>query len=77
MLQNHYNLMTTINKIVFELSGCLTGTKIQVLSQICKSILIATGKITMLEISRTTQRTYRTIQRFFALKDVAWSKFNI
>jgi len=77
VLQNHYNLMTTINKIVFELSGCLTGTKIQVLSQICKSILIATGKITMLEISRTTQRTYRTIQRFFALKDVAWSKFNM
>jgi len=76
-LQNPYNLMNTINEIVFELSKSLTNTKIQVLCQICKSIFIATGKITMLEISRTTQRTYRTIQRFFALKNLAWSNFNM
>jgi len=77
VLQNAYNLMNTIKEIVYKLSKDLTSTKIQVLSQICKSIFIATGKITMLEISRTTQRTYRTIQRFFALKNVAWSKFNM
>jgi len=59
------------------LNSCLSKTKINVLSQICKSILIATGKITMLEISRTTEKAYRTIQRFFALTNILWYKINM
>jgi hypothetical protein len=31
----------------------------------------------MLEISRTTKKSYRTLQRFYALTNVAWEKFNL
>ena len=64
-------------EIVSLLSGSLTRANLEVLCQICKSILIATGKITMLEISRTTKKSYRTLQRFYALTNVAWEKFNL
>jgi len=68
--------MNTID-IILALSGSLTNTNVIVLSQICKSILIATGKITMLEVSRTTPKSYRTLQRFYALPKLAWDKLNL
>ena len=60
--------MCLINNILINLATLLTQPKLNVLSQICKSILCSSGKITMLEISRYTNKSYRTIQRFFKLK---------
>ena len=63
--------------IISVLSEYLTNTNLSILSQICKSILIASGKITMLEISRTTIKSYRTLQRFYAKKNIGWDKLNV
>jgi len=69
--------MYLISNFVLVLKGCLSMANLNVLSQISKSILIATGKITMLEISRTTNKSYRTIQRFYALINIVWDKLNM
>jgi len=69
--------MCLINNILLALVGELSSTKLKVLSQICKSILTCSNKITMLEISRYTEVAYRTVQRFFSLKDIVWEKLNL
>ena len=39
---------------------------------ICESILSISGKVTMLPISRMSGVSYRTIQRFYGLKNINW-----
>jgi len=68
--------MHLINKILSELSPLMANTKLNVLSQVCKSILISSGKITMLEIKRHTDLSYRTIQRFFS-QHINWLELNL
>ena len=69
--------MHLISEIMSELGNTLTKTNLCVLFEICKSTLISTGKVTMLEISRTTDKSYRTIQRFFAQAEISWTKLNL
>jgi len=53
--------MCLINSILSKLSTLLSAPKLNVLSQICKSILTLSNKVTMLEISRYDSKSYRTI----------------
>ena len=68
--------MCLIIKILSKTEAVLTVSEFKVLSQICKSILTCSGKITMLEISRYTKVVYRTIQRFFEKQTIQWSRLN-
>jgi len=68
--------MCLINSILSKLSTLLSAPKLNVLSQICKSILTLPNKVTMLDISRYTGKSYRTIQRFFSIKNIPWNRLN-
>jgi len=71
------NIMYLIRNILSNLAGEISNTKLGVLSQICKSVLCCSNKITMLETSRYTKVAYRTVQRFFAQQDFVWEKLNL
>lgn len=68
--------MCLIKSILSNLVGGIPTAKLNVLSQICKSILSSSNKITMFEISRYTKIVYRTVQRFFESKNIPWAKLN-
>ena len=59
--------MTDILALLQCLSPCLSKTTIRQLSLIIAALLAMTGRITMLGISRWTEKggSYRTVQRFF------------
>ncbi|NIU09885.1 MAG: transposase [Phycisphaerae bacterium] len=59
------------------LSQCLDKTTLRQLSYIVPAMLAMTGRVTMLGISRWTEKggSYRTIQRFFN-SPIAWAKVN-
>ena len=59
------------------LSQCLDKTTLRQLSYIVPAMLAMTGRVTMLGISRWTERggSYRTIQRFFN-SSIVWAKVN-
>ena len=59
------------------LSRCLNKTARRQLSHIVPAMLAMTGRVTMLGISRWTERggSYRTIQRFFN-SPIVWAKVN-
>jgi len=59
------------------LSQCLDKTTLRQLSYIVPAMVAMTGRVTMLGISRWTEKggSYRTIQRFFN-SPIAWAKVN-
>lgn len=59
------------------LSQCLDKTSLRQLSYIVPAMLAMTGRVTMLGISRWTEKggSYRTIQRFFN-SQIMWAKVN-
>ena len=59
------------------LSQCLDQTALRQLHQIVPAMLAMTGRVTMLGLSRWTEKggSYRTIQRFFN-SPIGWSKVN-
>jgi len=59
------------------LSQCLDKTTLRQLSYIVPAMLAMTGRVTMLGISRWTEKggSYRTIQRFFN-SPIVWAKVN-
>ena len=59
------------------LSQCLDKTTLRQLSYIVPAMLAMTGRVTMLGISRWTEKggSYRTIQRFFN-SPIMWAKVN-
>lgn len=59
-------------EILVVLNSQFSGTNLKNFAIICESILSISGKVTMLPISRMSGLSYRTIQRFYALKDVNW-----
>ena len=67
--------MIEISALLACLSVCVDKTTINQLSVIVSAIIAMTGRVTMLGISRWTEKggSYRTIQRFFSSK-IAWSK---
>jgi putative transposase len=68
------NEITTILTCLHPLIDTTTYRQLQIISQ---ALLMMTGRITMLGISRWTEKggSYRTIQRFFA-KSIDWCLLN-
>ncbi|WP_146066688.1 transposase, partial [Candidatus Venteria ishoeyi] len=68
------NEITTILTCLHPLIDATTYRQLQIISQ---ALLTMTGRITMLGISRWTEKggSYRTIQRFFA-KKIDWCSLN-
>ena len=59
------------------LSQCLDKTRLRQLNSIVPAMLAMTGRVTMLGISRWTEKggSYRTIQRFYNTS-IVWLKVN-
>jgi putative transposase len=59
--------MNDILALLACLEPCITSTALRQMSQIITAMLTMTGRVTMLGISRWTERggSYRTVQRFF------------
>jgi putative transposase len=59
--------MMNILALLQCLSPCLEATTIRQMSRIIPAILAMTGRVTMLGISRWSEKggSYRTVQRFF------------
>jgi DDE superfamily endonuclease len=59
------------------LSQCLDKTSLRQLNRIVPAMLAMTGRVTMLGLSRWTEKggSYRTIQRFYK-STIAWAKVN-
>jgi putative transposase len=68
------NEITTILACLHPLLGTTTYRQLRIISQ---ALLVMTGRITMLGISRWAGKggSYRTIQRFFT-KDIPWASLN-
>lgn len=69
--------MVDIVIILGCLSQCLDKTTLRQLNSIIPALLAMTGRVTMLGISRWTEKggSYRTIQRFFN-SPIVWAKVN-
>ena len=69
--------MPDIIIVLHCLSQCLDKTTLRQLSCIVPAMLAMTGRVTMLGISRWTEKggSYRTIQRFFN-SPIEWAKVN-
>ena len=69
--------MPDIIIVLHCLSQCLDKTTLRQLSCIVPAMLAMTGRVTMLGISRWTEKggSYRTIQRFFN-SSIVWAKVN-
>jgi putative transposase len=67
--------MTEIIAILSTLSPHLTPRTLNQLTIIVEAVLAMTGRVTMLGLSRWTEKggSYRTVQRFFGEK-IEWSK---
>ena len=67
--------MDIIMSVLFCLSPCLDYTTLRRLAVIVTAILIMPDRVTMLGMSRWTDKgsSYRTIQRFFKTK-IDWAK---
>jgi putative transposase len=70
-------LMPDIIVVLHCLSQCLDKTTLRQLSHIVPAMLAMTGRVTMLGLSRWTEKggSYRTIQRFFN-SPIVWAKVN-
>ena len=69
--------MSKLNKLLLPLQELLSKTQFRQLKLITSAILAISGRVTMLGMSRWTEKggSYRTIQRFF-LSSVCWKKLN-
>ena len=69
--------MTDVNILLTCLQPLLTRSTYRPLQLISEALLMMTGRITMLGISRWTEKggSYRTLQRFFS-KELDWCAIN-
>jgi len=74
---NKQLLMNEITTILNCLHSILDTTTYRQLLIISQTLLVMTGRVTMLGISRWANKggSYRTVQRFFA-KDIPWHSLN-
>ncbi len=77
ILKKQQLLMNEINTILTCLQPLLDTTTYRQLRIISQALLVMTGRVTMLGISRWAEKggSYRTVQRFFA-KDILWDSLN-
>jgi len=75
--QSKATLMTDICTLLICLGPLLDTSTYRQLQNISQTLLMMTGRITMLSISRWAEKgcSYRTIQRFFA-KSIPWGALN-
>jgi len=66
-----------ITKLLDVLSGQFSATNLQHFAIIIDSILGISNSVTTLSVARYSSLSYRTIQRFYALKDVNWLLVNL
>ena len=64
--------MQIIAELLNVLSGQFSATNLQHFAIIIDSILGISNSVTTLSVARYSSLSYRTIQRFYALKDVNW-----
>ena len=64
--------MQIITELLNVLSGQFSATNLQHFAIIIDSILGISNSVTTLSVARYSSLSYRTIQRFYALKDVNW-----
>jgi hypothetical protein len=62
-----------IEEILAVVGNHLSGTNLRNFVIIVDSILSLSSSVTMLSISRMSDISYRTVQRFYALKDLDWT----
>lgn len=64
--------MQIITELLNVLSGQFSATNLQHFAIIIDSILGISNSVTTLSVARYSSLSYRTVQRFYALKDVNW-----
>lgn len=69
--------MQIITELLNVLSEQFSATNLQHFAIIIDSILGISNSVTTLSVSRYSSLSYRTIQRFYALKDVNWLLVNL
>jgi putative transposase len=69
--------MQIINQIVSVLESQFSRTNLQHFALIIESILGISHSVTTLSVARYSSLSYRTVQRFYALKDVNWLLVNL
>ena len=65
--------MQNIEEILAVLGNQLSGTNLRNFVIIVDSILSLSSSVTMLSISRMGDISYRTVQRFYGLKELDWT----
>jgi putative transposase len=66
-----------ITELLNVLSGQFSATNLQHFAIIIDSILGISNSVTTLSVARYSSLSYRTVQRFYALKDVNWLLVNL
>lgn len=69
--------MQIITELLNVLSGQFSATNLQHFAIIVDSILGISNSVTTLSVARYSSLSYRTVQRFYALKDVNWLFVNL
>lgn len=69
--------MQFITELLSVLNGQFSVTNLQNFAFIIESILGISNSVTTLSVSRFSSLSYRTVQRFYALKDVKWHMVNL
>ena len=69
--------MQIITELLNVLSGQFSATNLQHFAIIIDSILGISNSVTTLSVSRFSSLSYRTVQRFYALKEVNWLMVNL
>lgn len=69
--------MLSIPEILGTLAPVLCSTNIGTLADICQSMLIQPYRITTTSLSRTTDRSLRTLERFYAQPGLNWLVLSI
>lgn len=64
--------MLDIVEILAVLNSQFSGTNLRIFTTIVESILSLSGSVTTLSVSRMSAVSYRTVQRFYALKSLDW-----
>ena len=64
--------MQIITELLTVLNSQFSATNLQHFTVIVESILSLSTPVTTLSVSRMSQLSYRTLQRFYALKDINW-----
>ena len=69
--------MQIITELLDVLSGQFSATNLQHFAIIIDSILGISNSVTTLSVARYSSLSYRTVQRFYALKNVNWLLINL